>query len=248
MSILLEALRKSEKGQRPAEAPTIHMQQHMAVDAEPLKQGLLALLLVVSLLLVGWIIWHQYELPDAGYQPPVTLTTTQESVTTPAPETKATDSGVDAGNTTSPPSKPQRTPVENTAQRTPVENYQQPATVTDAGESVDLTPRPSDSQAPELPVRPKPEPVSTTTGNNSAAGRYPAPIDYWELPDSIRADVPEIKFSVLVYANQPDSRFVLVDGQRLGEGDSFQEGLVVEEIRRDGVVFSYRRYKFLVAR
>ena len=76
----------------------------------------------------------------------------------------------------------------------------------------------------------------------------PAPISYWELPDAVRADVPEIKFSVLVYATDPADRFVLINGQRLGQGDSIQPGLEVREIRRDGVVFSYRLYQFLVER
>jgi len=69
-----------------------------------------------------------------------------------------------------------------------------------------------------------------------------------ELPDSIRAEVPEIKFSVLVFAADPADRFVLINGQRLGEGDSAQPGLKVKEIRREGVVFSYRVYQFLVER
>ncbi|MCK5307443.1 MAG: general secretion pathway protein GspB, partial [Zetaproteobacteria bacterium] len=58
--------------------------------------------------------------------------------------------------------------------------------------------------------------------------------------------VPEIKFSVLVYAKNPADRFVLINGQRLVEGDSPQPGLIVKEIRRDGVIFSYRLYQFLV--
>jgi general secretion pathway protein B len=76
----------------------------------------------------------------------------------------------------------------------------------------------------------------------------PAPISYWELPDTVRADVPEIKFSVLVYATDPADRFVLINGQRHSEGESTQPGLVIEEIRLDGVVFSYRLYQFLIER
>lgn len=68
------------------------------------------------------------------------------------------------------------------------------------------------------------------------------------MPDAIRSEVPEIRYSVLVYNDDPAQRFVLVNGQRLGEGDSAQPGLVVQEIRRDGVIFSYRLYKFLVTR
>ena len=58
----------------------------------------------------------------------------------------------------------------------------------------------------------------------------------------------DYRFSVLVFAADPEDRFVLIDGQRLKEGDSIQPGLLVKEIRRDGVVFSYRLYQFLVER
>jgi general secretion pathway protein B len=84
--------------------------------------------------------------------------------------------------------------------------------------------------------RPKPEKQELT------------PIGYWELPDAVRANVPETKFSVLVYADNPADRFVLINGQRLVEGDEAGSGLVVKEIRRDGVIFSYRLYQFLVDR
>ncbi|NIP17056.1 MAG: GspB domain-containing protein, partial [Xanthomonadales bacterium] len=76
----------------------------------------------------------------------------------------------------------------------------------------------------------------------------PSFITYWQLPDSIRAELPEFRVRVMVYAERPEDRFILVNGQRLLEGDSLQPGLVVREIRRDGVVFSYRLYEFLVTR
>ena len=76
----------------------------------------------------------------------------------------------------------------------------------------------------------------------------PRPISYWELPDSVRANVPEIKFSVLVYAANPSDRFVLINGERLLEGDNTGSDLLVKEIRRDDVLFSYRKYQFLVER
>ena len=69
---------------------------------------------------------------------------------------------------------------------------------------------------------------------------------YWELPDSVRANVPEIKFSVLVYAANPADRFVLINGERLREGDNAGPDLVVKKIRREGVIFSHGLYVFLV--
>ena len=39
-----------------------------------------------------------------------------------------------------------------------------------------------------------------------------------------------------------------MNGARLTEGETTSFGLVLEEIRREGAVFSYRMYHFLVSR
>ncbi len=72
------------------------------------------------------------------------------------------------------------------------------------------------------------------------------PISYWELPQGIRDNLPEIKITVLVYAENPDDRFLLSNGQRMVEKDELDGGLVLDEIRKDGAVFLYRNYRFLV--
>jgi hypothetical protein len=237
MSILLDALRKSEKNQQSYEVPSIHDSDQSDMGFEPLQTVPLALLLVVALFLSGWFVWHQYQLPAGSYQLPVTLKPGKaRAVTTPvAVQPTATVKATE--------SKPSLTVADHSASRprTPVESYQQAIRNT------------SRTQTNELGL-PKPtarEKVSTKPVMNEGgvpAHHEPAPISYWELPDVIRNVVPEIKFSVLVYAAHPEDRFVLINGQRLGEGDSSQPGLVVEEIRREGVVFSYQLYKFLVER
>jgi len=72
------------------------------------------------------------------------------------------------------------------------------------------------------------------------------PISYWELPQGIRDDLPEIKITVLVFAEHPGDRFLLSNGQRLVEKDELDGGLVLDEIRKDGAIFLYRNYRFLV--
>ena len=252
MSILLEALRKSEKNQKQHEVPTIHTDDQSSPVSESIRIGPLALIIVVVLFVSGWFIWRQYQAPDGGYQPPVTLAPEKIS----AISDQVSSSRPGAGEVPETPLS--STVADNSAvqQRTPVESYQEPARntsqadpgsaetsinkdpaerVADSGSSKS-TPRMATSRAP----------VPVTLEEN--VSYIPEPISYWELPDAIRTEVPEIRFTVLVYANNPEDRFVLINGQRLGEGDSFQTGLVVEEIRRDGVVFSYRLYQFLVER
>lgn len=252
MSILLEALRKSEKNQRMREAPTIHTDNQSGPVSEPLPTGLLVLLLVAALFICGWFVWHQYSPPAGDSQPPAALAE-EKFVTEPKPVVED-NQGVQA-TTPRPPANTSRE-----QKRTPVETYQ-------PGAGSNAPPGPATKRPPvaELTNKsiPKPKPPLSAGSNDSTSRKTatdkpvptvtepyhpgePAPISYWELPDSIRSSVPEIKFSVLVYAAKPADRFVLINGQRLGEGDTAQPGLVVKEIRRDGVVFNYRLYQFLV--
>ena len=250
MSILLEALRKSEKNQHTRAAPTIHTDDQPDPVSEPLPTGWLALMLVITLFVSGWFVWRQYRLPAESFQAPVAETTVKADVdSTPV---QAEKRGIRAE-----PSNPSTT-VSSAQSRTPVESYDPPEPVEQGPAGEAATTRTDDAQTLSERVvttaqrEPEPEAVVAEKSPGTAAEEYhpgePQPIGYWDLPDSVRANVPEIKFSVLVYATNPADRFVLINGQRLGEGSSAQPGLVVKEIRRDGVLFSYRLYQFLVER
>ncbi len=251
MSILLEALRKSEKNQHSPEAPTIHSDDQSEPGSDSIKTGPLALLLVVALFASGWFVWQQYQPPAGVYQPPVTLQADQ------TPTVSAPAANPQAGSEETAQVVPADTVASNVAgkPRTPVESYQ--AAVRNTSQAKPARPEPAKSEpAKKLVDDGSRQPASTPAASQEPVmvsketrrPQEPAPISYWELPDAIRADVAEIKFSVLVYAKNPADRFVLINGQRLTEGDSPQDGLVVKEIRRDGVVFSYRLYQFLVER
>lgn len=237
MSILLDALRKSEKNQRSHDVPSIHDSDQSDMGFESLQTVPLALLLVVALFLSGWFVWHQYQLPAGSYQPPVTLKSGKTRAVTPpvAVLPAAAETAIEKKPSPAVANDPISRP------RTPVESYQHAIS--------NMSSKQTESSGLLRP--PVAEKVSANPAVNETvvpAHHEPAPISYWELPDVIRNVVPEMNFSVLVYAGQPEDRFVLINGQRLGEGDSSQPGLVVEEIRREGVVFSYQLYKFMVER
>jgi general secretion pathway protein B len=69
-----------------------------------------------------------------------------------------------------------------------------------------------------------------------------------DLSASQRSALPELKLSMHVYTDDPASRFVLVDGRRVGEGDQLSNGLQLAEIRRDGIVLDFNGTRFLVLR
>lgn len=270
MSILLEALRKSEKSQQSAEPLTIHSEQQLATASRSGRKGpLLLLLLLIVVLLAAWLVWRHYQQVDEAYQPPVTLAAGKDqSAESPPAAGPAADTAsvvvkarVPATGSAGKSKKEVAKTVKDASktQRTPVEKFQQAgnaASKPDKGVANPPAAKPVKTKSVAAKTAtakvavPKPQAGKQSTQPATDAipivNKTPAPISYWELPDAVRSDVPDIKFSVLVYSEQPANRFVLANGQRLAEGDSFQQGLVVEEIRRDGVIFSFRLYRFLV--
>ena len=257
MSILLEALRKSEKNQHKHEVPTIHSDSQSGSVSGSFRIGPLVWIIIAALLIGGWFIWRQYQEGDDVYQPPVTLEPDRVPAVVDQPLSSRTGEG-------EVPVTPPASIAANSAvqARTPVESYNDTTQSAPApGSSSTQTSINSSStnqvagnessrgsggnqDAPDMPD----SRVTVAVDKPENTPHVLTPIGYWELPDARRAEVPEIRFSVLVYADRPADRFVLINGQRLGQGDTIDAGLVVEEIRRDGVVFSYRLYQFLVER
>lgn len=130
--------------------------------------------------------------------------------------------------------------------------------------------------APEIPV-PTEAPAAAETGvaplvapratsqrsAPRAAQRRPEPVLIDEDAQADNAEVlpsinelnlsgtqalTELHLDVHVYATKPAERFVYINMRKYHEGSSLPEGPVVERIRRDGVVLSYRGLRFILPR
>jgi general secretion pathway protein B len=120
--------------------------------------------------------------------------------------------------------------------------------------------------APEIPVPPAEEaaPAPRTFAQRSAPRplRKPDPVlvdespaDNDELLPSINEinltgaqALPELHLDVHVYATKPSDRFVYINMRKYHEGNTLQEGPVLERIRRDGVVLDYQGLRFVLPR
>lgn len=60
--------------------------------------------------------------------------------------------------------------------------------------------------------------------------------------------LPELHLDVHVYATNPADRFVYINMRKYREGNTLQEGPVLEKIRRDGVVLKFQGLRFLLPR
>jgi general secretion pathway protein B len=65
-----------------------------------------------------------------------------------------------------------------------------------------------------------------------------APLTLADLAPEQRRALPPLKVSMHMWSPDPAGRFVILDGQRLAEGDRAGE-LVVDAIRRDDVLLAW---------
>ncbi|MEI7188008.1 type II secretion system assembly factor GspB [Dickeya dianthicola] len=59
-------------------------------------------------------------------------------------------------------------------------------------------------------------------------------------------ELPYVAFSAHVYTSDPDKRSVTLNGERYREGDSPYQGLVIEQIEQDMVIFSFNGEPFIL--
>lgn len=61
-----------------------------------------------------------------------------------------------------------------------------------------------------------------------------------DLPDSMRAQFPALQVSGVTYSSNPLYRMAIVNGQVLHEGDMAAQGVVLELIEPERVVWKFR--------
>jgi general secretion pathway protein B len=65
-----------------------------------------------------------------------------------------------------------------------------------------------------------------------------------ELPLQIRQEIPAMTVQLHAYSSNPSERLVYINSIRLLEGGSLMLGLRLEQITPDGMIFSYKGYRF----
>ncbi len=264
MSILLDALKKSEEERQLGKAPGVHAPADH--DPEGGDRGgrplVPVLLFIVAAILVGSFAWKQFRAP-ADLPETVEVTeavtaapATAQQPTPPAAADNAAPAPSPVASYTAPEQAPDQVPAQASSQSSGTaatdaeqsradvarrfNEFEAPAEPPAAESGMpppDATGRADDTDASRMAARPEPAREAATPSNR--------PVSFWELPQNVRDSMPELKITVMVYAEQPADRFLLLNGRRVVEGDSL-EGLRLEEIQRDGAIFSYRNYQFRI--
>jgi len=94
------------------------------------------------------------------------------------------------------------------------------------------------AKVPAQATTPAAPPQATTP-----AASAPLP-GYADLPDTVKAGMPRLVLSGIVYSADPASRMLLVNGQVFREGDAVAAGLVLERIGPRQATFSINGTRF----
>ncbi|WP_240099029.1 general secretion pathway protein GspB [Thermomonas flagellata] len=201
MSLILEALRKSEAERRRGQAPDLAQELPPAPAQPPLlaRRGAWLAAALLLAIVAGLALWR-WRMPPAA----------------PAMPTDA-------------PAAAAATPALAAAPRMVAPALAPPP-----------APTPAQARAVPSPAAPPPPPVATPTPPPAPASSPPAPAGNAataaaDLPEADAAGLPPMRLSMHVWDADPARRFVILDGQRMAEGDR-RNGVQVIEIRRDGVI------------
>jgi len=109
---------------------------------------------------------------------------------------------------------------------------------------------------PPPPPTPAPAPAAALPSAPAVAAPAPAPApappvndvpSLDDLPPEVRGALPRLPITMQVYSPDPKRRFVIIDGTRVVEGESLR-GVTVQEIRPNGLVIDFQGRRLLLPR
>lgn len=235
MSFILDALRKSEAARRRSEAPDLFATMPQTAEPERARRTwplwAAAGIGVLSLIAAIWLVAQRPAVPPST-----------------APDTTRVDAA--KAPTLEAPPPPPAAPIAASPAADSPPVVERPGT--------QAPPVPTPAPVPPVPVASPPVATPTTATPREQPSPPPAatppvpppasdqPIALADLDPATRNQLPPLKLSMHLWNDTPSGRFVILDGQRLKEGDVLGE-VVVERITRDGAVLVWRGGRLKIA-
>lgn len=259
MSLILEALKKSEAKRRLGDAPDLGTP---FTAARP-RRNWLPLGVIAIAIAAGAGAWLLRQPKTQTLAPnPTVRATAPTAMQTPAkgstPPIQMATPHVRQKPLVAAPARPAAGTIS-----TPAHSIVAPPTMA-AALPVAAVPAPGHAPVPTRAPKPAattgamsaPAPTQTAVATPPAASATPptpalAPAGvpmYYELPFSVRQALPTLKMSMHVYAADPAQRFVILDDSRLHEGEKTADGVLVRSIRPDGVILEFQDQQFFYPR
>lgn len=270
MSLLLDALRKSENQRRKGELPPLDQPLSgspvIATRARSFRLRTLLFALLFFMLTATAVLWllirwspdEPMPIADRAQSSSGLADSASIQPTEPPPQRQAGSEAAvmepdGSGIQALPDAEPPQAVASGAADRdTPTVVDEQGAPDaeiemdrSETGADVETVATQSDPAIETVAVQPESEPAISETQDQP-----PDPVRgfiyAWELPLDARQDFPDLDVTVHVFAPDPDNRFVLINGERYGEGERLAPGVVLHEITREGALVDFRNYRILL--
>jgi general secretion pathway protein B len=98
--------------------------------------------------------------------------------------------------------------------------------------------------ASPIPALAAPAPGQKLSASAATGTHTKSPSASSDMPSSIRKTLPVMAVAVHAYSNTPGDRLVSINGRMLRDGDTLAPDLRLEQITPDGMIFTYRGYRF----
>lgn len=235
MSLILDALKKSEQERRRERGPDLQsIHRPVMGSATPTRRNGWLLVGAVVVLINGaavawWVLRDDNEAVVASVSTP--MPTAVETAQPVAPNAATPVAPITQPPVSQPPIAP--API-----GTPVAPSAAAPSTTAATQS-------PASLAAVTTITGEPEftPVAPGGGAQSSA-----PIqELWELPEAVRRSLPPMTYSFHVYSSDPARRTIIINNRRLREGEQVADDLLLDEITPDGVVLATAGYRVHIA-
>jgi general secretion pathway protein B len=239
MSLILEALKKSEAERQRVAGPTL-LEMRIAKPQRryPIWAVAVGVLLLSNMVLLLVFVLRKpapasVAAPVIGVQvPPPALSAA------PAPAGRLITTVPSA--TTAPATPDSAAPVVNTPDLAP------PPQV--AGASAHAAAPTLADDAGAEPTNPADELPAVSPGAGSVKFQRDDSGGYANLPSftELSNNMPPLRLDLHVYAEHPGDRYALINMERVHEGDTLSEGMKVLAITREGVALDYRGQQFML--
>ena len=236
MSYILDALKKSESERQNQDLPNINA-VHQRPELHPQKKRRIWLLAIPAALILNivafWFLWDRSPSEDSKLITPVSISSARTSSlasVTSTPEAQQIDTSM--------------TIKIQPPEASPAGRIIPEANLGSSDETAELLITPTDAYrktaenliAAEGPQGEKYETVASQPVNKITA-----------VPTNIQRQIPDLKFSSHLYADDSSFRMVNINGNMFHEGDIIAEGIQLERISEEGVVLNYLHYTFEIS-
>lgn len=215
MSYILDALKKSEQERGHGNIPDVQTVHSSGLNYRSEKKSYWPYILIVAVLLNLLAIVYFILNKESTEK---TVTVTQETNVTDQVKTESnvTPEKTTAADSSTTQTSNKNTEIEDTATSTPVS-------------ATDDTIKTTEKTAT----------IKADT-NNRALNNTTKIMDFHELPESIKQELPSITISAHVYSTNPAQRSIVINNNFMEEGEYVLDGLILYEITTDGAIFAYQ--------